>query len=38
MKKIYAISLNIEKEYSLYEVLNKYIKQNVKNVYKVAQD
>ena len=36
MKKVYAISLNTEKEYSSYEASNKYIKQNVKNVYKIA--
>ena len=38
MKKICVISLNVEKEFSSYEVLNKYTEQNVKNAYKVAQD
>ena len=38
MKKACAISLNAEKEYSLYEMLNKYTEQNVKNAYKVAQN
>ena len=38
MKKVYAISSNAEKKYSLYEVSNKYTKQNIKNAYKVAQD
>ena len=38
MKKICAISLNIEKEYLLYEALNKYTEQDVKNVYKIAQN
>ena len=38
MKKVYAIFLDAEKEYSLYEALNKYTEQNVKNAYKVAQN
>ena len=38
MKKIHAISPDAEKEYSPYEVLNKYTEQDVKDVYKIAQD
>ena len=38
MKKVCAISPDAEKEYSLYEVSNKYTEQNVKNAYKIAQD
>ena len=38
MKKVYAISLNVEKEFSSYEASNKYTEQDVKDVYKVAQD
>ena len=38
MKKAYANFSDAEKEYSLYEISNKYIEQNVKNAYKVAQN
>ena len=38
MKKICAISSDVEKKYSLYKVLNKYTEQNIKNMYKVAQN
>ena len=38
MKKICAIFSDAEKKYSLYKVLNKYTEQDVKDVYKVAQD
>ena len=38
MKKTCAISLNTKKEFSLYKMSNKYTEQNVKNVYKVAQN
>ena len=38
MKKVCAIFLNAEKEYSSYEVSNKYTEQNVKNAYKIAQN
>ena len=38
MKKTCAIFLNAEKEYLLYKMLNKYIKQNIKNMYKVVQN
>ena len=38
MKKIHAISSDAEKEYSLYKMSNKYTEQDVKDVYKVAQN
>ena len=38
MKKIYAISLNVKREFLLYKASNKYTEQNIKDVYKVAQD
>ena len=38
MKKIYAISSDAEKEFSLYEMSNKYTEQDIKDVYKIAQN
>ena len=38
MKKVYAIFSDIEKEYSLYKMSNKYTEQDIKNAYKVAQN
>ena len=38
MKKIHAIFSDVKKEFSLYEMSNKYTEQDVKDVYKVAQD
>ena len=38
MKKACAISSDAEKEYSLYKVSNKYTEQDVKDVYKIAQN
>ena len=38
MKKTCAISLDVKKEFSLYKALNKYTEQNIKNVYKIAQN
>ena len=38
MKKAHAISLDAEKEFLLYETSNKYTEQNIKNVYKIAQN
>ena len=38
MKKACAIFSDAEKEFSLYKMSNKYTEQDVKNVYKVAQD
>ena len=38
MKNIYTIFSDIEKEYLLYEALNKYTEQDIKDAYKIAQD
>ena len=38
MKKAHAISPDAEKEFSSYEVSNKYTEQDIKDVYKIAQD
>ena len=38
MKKVYTIFSDTEKKYSLYKASNKYTEQNIKNVYKIAQN
>ena len=38
MKKVCVIFSDVEKEFSLYETSNKYTEQNIKDVYKIAQD